>query len=203
MATAGRWQAINQVLEQHEMLLVHFNTPMKKYPIGYPNDLQYVTANPQIMICASTFGIKSTTPHPMVANKNAHCVGMVGLILDLPDTSTINGISDTDAGSNTFNGCPGLTFPPSVALATKAINRPDGHDEWVVTNADIKGVLVLDPCHITAFYNGQIGEYRISLNQPEYDLTGLRIFTIKYGFGFEEYDPTTRTWTPCTYNQII
>lgn len=207
MATAGQWNAINQVLEQHEMLLVHFNTPMSQIvSVGYPNDLQYCVQNPHIWLCASTFGKQSVPPigHNGLPTKDASSVGMIGLILDLPDTSTIHGISDSDAGSNCRDKCRGLTQDPDVQIATKAVQRSTNHDEWVVENAVIKGVLFLHPPIVSVpdTHGGRRDIQKIPQDICA-DFPGMKIFAIDQANGFLEYNCENGNFIVCTYQDIM
>lgn len=190
---------VRTILRKREALLVHFNTPMTRHDVGYPQDLHDAFANPQWTMCYSTILKSDTGPTHGDPSKAAAC-GSVGIIIDLlPDTSIIS-VSGLDSGSDGRTECAGLGHHPSVEVCESSIDtRSDGHNEWFLSGGKPIGIFCFIPA---AIFNPGRGERSYAFDAIAKDFPDQRLFSASSG-QFEEFDRENLMWESRSYAEIL
>lgn len=189
---------IRDVLKERQHFMVHFNTNMAKEP-NYPDDLRLAARNPSWMMCSSSVG--ATTHHPEYDRQQT--MGEVGLIMDIGATTTLHRISHVDAGSMGRLNAAGAGPDASIEAALAAIDREQGHDEWVHTNAVPRGIFAFGGFNV---WNNlpDIGNLPSQAIPPVVaaDFPEMEVFSICKGH-FQRWDRSKQTFAPCSYSDII
>ena len=190
---------VRAVLREREAVLVHFNTPMSRHDVGYPNDLYDALANPQWEMCYSTI-LKSDTGPTHGNPSNAAACGSVGIVIDLlPETSIIS-VSSSDGGSSGRTGGAGLGDHPSVEVCEQSIDsRTCGHNEWYLSGGKPIGIFCFIP---PAIFNPGRGDQSYQVDAVFDDFPHQRISSAGGG-QFWERDREEKKWVQRSYADIL
>lgn len=191
---------IRALLREHETLLVHFNTPMTRHAVGFPQDLQDARANPHWKMCYSTVTAGDLGPGMSLTPGEARACGSVGLIVDLGSESVLIRICAQDGGSDGRAGNPGDGEDPTVEICRQAIG-PDrsGHNEWYLSGGRLRGVFVHHNPHV---YKVGHGELPVTWTELVDALSDLPIYMSTVD-GFIEWSSGKQDWVPVTYDRIL
>lgn len=143
----------------------------------------------------------SDTPPSLMDPGKATACGHVGIVLHLASQTTVDGVSDTDGGSNGRSGERGFAEDANPASCKVALNRRGGHNEWVVSSAQAVGLFVFHQ-HPMAFMTARGGEVPITSQTVINDFPEHRIFTIGDA-RFWEWSRISQAWIPVEYDSII
>ncbi|MFE8872267.1 hypothetical protein ACE4RV_03610 [Acetobacter persici] len=191
---------IREVLRSYNSLLIHFNTPMSRHAVGYPDDLREAWQNPQWAMCYSTISASDRAPSYEKNPADAVACGSVGIIADICKHTNIIGVHPSDAGSNGRNHTKSLASPATAqSCRDSIISRSSGHNEWFLEKPSFIGIFTFAHPRVVVKPGGEI-EYNIS--RVISDFPGQRIFSSSDD-NFFEYMREKEAWEICEYNSII
>lgn len=191
---------IREVLRSYNSLLIHFNTPMSRHAVGYPDDLREAWQNPQWALCYSTISASDRAPSYEENPADAVACGNVGIIADICKHTNIIGVHPSDAGSDGRNHIKSLA-PPATAQSCRdsIISRSSGHNEWFLEKPSFIGIFIFANPRVVVRPEGEID---CTISRVISDFPDQRIFTSDRG-NFLEYMRENDAFEICEYNSII
>lgn len=138
-------ETIKSILDSKNVILVHFSHLAKMRPNGiFPNDLQDAIQN----VDSWTLSCCAILPNrPMVFP------GMVGIILDIQDSTEIVSVSKEDSGSTTLpDGTEqsGGVICTAESICESLSYSESSYNEWRIKCASVRGLFIVDPQNIQA-----------------------------------------------------
>ncbi len=130
---------LNDALSSHRAVVVHCSRPSRsgetteaRNPL-YPRDLietirDLETGNVREVSCS------------VVWLDHLETFGAVGIVLEPQEIGDIARMLPTDAG--TLPGVGGFGVPPSKQALAETFHSSDGHNEWVLVGARVRGIFV-------------------------------------------------------------
>lgn len=200
--------SVRQFLRERQALLVHLNTPMSDHATGFPDDLRQAATLKDVPLSFSTIQVSDHGPHH-VPLREANAGGSVGMVVDIRDFDSVVTVGAGDDGTDFLpdNTVQSGGSPPSACACARSINnridptgvKEDRSNEWFVKNYLPIGIFVFDSTHV--FIAGA-GERPCSLDEVLNAFSSDRIFGTN-GTSFTEWDRTSKTWNPVTYEDIV